>query len=377
VILVTKVFVDLKNLKEKSLEVLYKSLTPTGAVRASIAEDSGYNACWIRDGYWVATALAKENPVVAINFYHWVLNVFKKYEWKLDKMIKYPELVAENEVIHPKFDENGNEFDEEWGWNQLDAIGVVLYGITQLEKKGYKVIRGESDRKVLAKASAYLENAWKYHNKDNSVWEEEKEIHAASLAAMIAGIKGLKEIGIIKNDEVTKDMWNFLETYRKIGNVYIDHGKKEFGADLSTMLVWSVGLVKTKDFLPTVKHIEKHLLGDKGGVKRYLNDRYFSHDNQEGQWTLGALWLSQFYAKLFKETGKIEFKNRSLFYLRTMTKAITEDGYLPEQILPTGAESTYEAVPLPHINRYGNARMTPLAWSHAMYLLAVEELGAA
>ncbi len=364
---------ELEKLKEKSLEVLKNSQTRTGAFKASLS-GTHYSACWLRDGFWIATALEDLDTDRSVKYYHWVLDLFRKHEWKMDKMIEMPERVSENEVLHPKFDPEGNEFQEPWGWNQLDSIGVVLYGISRLEKKGIQVIRDYKDRELLQKAVKYMRHAWKHHSEDHSVWEEEKEIHAASVAAMIAGIRGMEEVNIIKDNSPTEEMWEFLQTYRRIGKVYIDHGKKEYGVDLSTMVVWSLGLVETKEFLHTVRHIEKHLLGDRGGVKRYKNDEYFNVNGEEGQWTLGALWLSQFYASLYKQTNKTEHKNRALWYLWKMTKATTEEGLFPEQILAEGAEERNDVVELPGINRYGNAVTTPLAWSHAMYLLAMEEL---
>ena len=48
------------------------------------------------------------------------------------------------EYIHPRYDVSGVEIPDPWGFKQNDAIGILLYKIAHLEKKGVGILRSHA-----------------------------------------------------------------------------------------------------------------------------------------------------------------------------------------------------------------------------------------
>jgi oligosaccharide amylase len=94
----------------------------------------------------------------------------------------------------------------------------------------------------------------------------------------------------------------------------------------------------------TVAAIERELLLPEGGVLRYEGDAYAGGN----PWLLTTLWLGLYYRQVGDEAGLRRFVDY-------VTGCATPLGLLPEQVTRTGEP----------------AWVLPLAWSHAMLLLAV------
>ena len=87
------------------------------------------------------------------------------------------------------------------------------------------------------------------------------------------------------------------------------------------------------------------------GLNRYLDDNYYRSDNGvSAEWTFGFFWL----AIVYRERGA---KAQSLMWFKRGMKTMTPEGDLPEL--------------------YQNGRPnpnTPLAWTHALALIAAKKL---
>ncbi|MBU0461208.1 MAG: glycoside hydrolase family 15 protein, partial [Nanoarchaeota archaeon] len=136
----------------KSLSILHRLKHPTGLFLASHSEVStGYNKAWIRDNIYEAMGLESLHPFLAIETYHALLDVLLKHEYKIDCAIKEKPKHT-HQYIHARYHpESLDEFWEEWGNKQNDAIGLLLFKIGDLSSKGYKMIRDENDKRIISK----------------------------------------------------------------------------------------------------------------------------------------------------------------------------------------------------------------------------------
>jgi GH15 family glucan-1,4-alpha-glucosidase len=94
--------------------------------------------------------------------------------------------------------------------------------------------------------------------------------------------------------------------------------------------------------------VEEKLVRQRG-VIRYKDDKYYSNDKGEAEWTFGLPWL----AKIYKDMDN-DKKFRE--YMRKTHKIMTKKGDLPELYFAKSKKFNEN---------------TPLGWSLAMYLVAV------
>ena len=119
--------------------------------------------------------------------------MLQRYEYKIDHAIKQKPKHA-YQYIHARFHPHTfDEFDEEWGNKQNDAVGAILFKIGDLDKNGYKVIRNLNDVRILQKLVMYLQSVEYWHDEDNGVWEENTEVHASSVGACLSGLNKIKK----------------------------------------------------------------------------------------------------------------------------------------------------------------------------------------
>lgn len=111
-------------------------------------------------------------------------------------------------------------------------------------------------------------------------------------------------------------------------------------------------------FRNTLRTIHERLTGG-GGVHRYREDTYYGG----GAWVLLTAWLSWVESVL----GERDNASRHVEWVEAQA---AEDGCLPEQV-PVALHDP--AAYVPWREKWGPIA-TPLLWSHAMYLIAVDEL---
>ncbi|MBU0614989.1 MAG: glycoside hydrolase family 15 [Nanoarchaeota archaeon] len=301
---------------------------------------TGYNAAWIRDCIYESLGFEATKSTKRLKKAYWaLLDILKKHEYKVDWAIK-EKPKYHFQYIHARYDPfTMEEYYDEWGNKQNDAIGALLFKIGDLELKGYKIIRDQSDLKAIIKLVDYLESIEYWHDKDNGMWEESEEIHASSVGACVAGLKNISKIVdvdpiLIKKGEATLS-W------------LLPNESESKPVDLALLsLIYPYDIVDKKTALQIVKNIETNLVRQKG-VIRYIGDRYYSNGS-EAEWTKGFPWLAIIYKHLNNP-------KKYAHYMRKTLEAMNQKGEMPE---------LYYAGTAKHNEN------SPLGWSQALYIVS-------
>ena len=315
---------------------------PNGLFSAAMSPETGYHRVWIRDNIYALFGLeAQGNYGTSVQTVQALLDILKAHEYKIDWMIKQPHPKHHYRYIHPRYEIDGSEINELWGNKQHDAIGLLLWKIGDLDKKGFAILR-EGDMELVQKLVQYLDAVEYWHDPDNGMWEDYEEVHASSIGACLAGLLNVDHIVhvslhlIAHGEHALRKMLPRESVLRDV--------------DLSLLsLIWPFNIVTEKERDLILKNVEQHLVREKG-VVRHKGDWY--HNNgKEAEWTMGFPWL----AIIYKNLG-IEHKYR--FYLEKTQKALNDHEELPE--LYFGGTDMHN-------------KNTPLAW--AMSLFEVAENG--
>jgi glucoamylase len=186
------------------------------------------------------------------------------------------------------------------------------------------------------------------------LWEEREGRHAFTAAAIHGGLRAAAAMARrhepqlaesyeaaaeVVRDAIERELWSeFHGRYlRSIGDPVLD---------VSLLgLAWPFAAVDPagERMRATVSALEAELGDVDQGVARYAGDTYAGGND----WVLAALWLGLWY----RQVGDANGLERSLEYA---VRVQTDLGLLPEQVTDAGEP----------------AWVVPLAWSHAMLLLA-------
>jgi GH15 family glucan-1,4-alpha-glucosidase len=244
-----------------------------------------------------------------------------------------------------------------WCKHQLDETGAILFaydaawhelGDEQLDadlwpsaRRAAEFLLGTIEEDGIPCATADL-------------WEEREGRHAFTAAAIYGGLRAAASMArrhepLLSDsyeaaaegvrEAIERELWSeFHGRYlRSIGDPVLD---------VSLLgLAWPFAAVDPagERMRATVAALQGELGDVERGVARYAGDTYAGGNN----WVLAALWLGLWYRQV-GDTGGLE---RSLEYA---VRVQTTLGLLPEQVTDDGEP----------------AWVVPLAWSHAMLLLA-------
>jgi phosphorylase kinase alpha/beta subunit len=259
------------------------------------------------------------------------------------------------QYIHARFHpETFEEYWEEWGNSQNDAVGEVLNLLAELELRGQSVIETDEEREVVQKIVDYLVVLEYWQDPDNGIWEENMEVHASSIGSCVAALKKASQITWLT---VPKDAIALGEF--ALHSLLPRESAAKF-TDLALLsLIYPFAVTSEEETITILRNVEYHLTRDRG-VIRYKLDRYYNQNedgySEEAEWCFGLAWL----AIIFAERGD---KEKAHFYLRRAQKTVTSDGKVPELY--------YSHTDKPNGN-------TPLGWSESMYVIAlkkVQEMG--
>lgn len=335
--------VDFNKTIAKSKEILSGLQYETGLFAASRKDvDTGYNAAWIRDNVYESLGISYFDKEKSLSSIHALFDAFKKHEYKIDWAIRQkPD--AKFKYIHARIHPlTFEEFHEEWGNKQNDAIGAFLFIVGKMAKSNNSPIRDESDIKIVQKLVLYLMSIEYWHDEDNGIWEENEEIHASSIGACVAGLKSVENI-------VPVPEW-LIEKGQNALNSILPCESKTKNVDLALLsLIYPYNIVSEEQAKTILKNVEKNLVR-KNGVIRYIGDKYYNKGG-EAEWCMGFPWL----AKIYKNMGN---KEKYLHYIQLTHKVMTPSGEIPE--LYFAGKDEYN-------------KNTPLGWSQAMYLAAVSD----
>lgn len=316
---------------------------PSGLFSASALDaGTGYNKAWIRDCIYEALGLEAVRSWAEVRkTFHGLLDVLKKHEYKIDWAIKEKPRHA-YQYIHARFHpETFEEFNEEWGNKQNDAVGALIFKICDLELKGINVLRDENDKRILQKLVKYLESVEYWHDTDNGMWEENEEVHASSVGACVAGLKKASKLL-----DVDKELIRKGEEALK-GLLPMESETKD--SDLALLsLIYPYDVVDDDMKMKILRNVEEKLVREKG-VIRYEGDKYYNRDG-EAEWTMGLAWLAIIYKQL-------NVPHKYAFYMRKCVKAVNEKGELPE-LYYAGTENHNEN--------------SPLGWAQSLFMVMME-----
>jgi phosphorylase kinase alpha/beta subunit len=326
-----------------SIRILRQLQHPSGLFSASALDVStGYNKAWIRDCIYEALgfeAVKSWNEVRKT--FHALLDILKKHEYKIDFAIKEKPKHA-YQYIHARYHPNTyDEFFEEWGNKQNDAVGALLFKISDLELKGIKILRDKDDKSILQKLVKYLESIEYWNDRDNGMWEENEEVHASSVGACVAGLKKAGKIVEVNPELIKKGE----ETLKKL----LPRESETKEADLALLsLIYPYDIVDEKTKMQILKNVEEQLVRERG-VIRYAGDEYYNQKG-EAEWTMGLAWLAIIYKQ-------INIPHKYAFYMRKCVRTINEKGELPELYF-AGTDIHNEN--------------SPLGWAQSLFLVMME-----
>jgi len=334
------------------LDVVLSLQKPSGVFTASAFDvDTGYDKAWLRDIYFIVLSFLETGEIETVQkAAKALLQVFVRHADKINWAAEHkPHYTWQ--YIHARFHpETFEEYWEEWGNSQNDAVGEVLNLICTLELMNAGVVETDAERALLQKVIDYLINLEYWHDADNGIWEENMEVHASSIGSVVAALKQARQIDWLSVPE--KAITAGEEALRAL----LPRESESKFCDLALLtLIYPFRVTTEEETLEILKNVEYHLARDKG-VIRYKLDRYYNKNtdgySEEAEWCFGLSWLAIIYA----ERGQ---KEQAFYWLRRAKGAVTPAGTVPELY--------YSNSDKPNENN-------PLGWAESMYVIALQKV---
>lgn len=341
-----------QQLIDRHIEILKSLEYSTGLFSASKKDvGTGYDKSWLRDNFYETIAFEVIGDWDTVEkTYRAILQIFLRHEEKIDRAIeRKPQ--ASFEYIHARFNpETFEEFWEEWGNKQNDAVGCILFRLGELEAHHKRsIITTDDERRIVNKLVKYLSSIEYWHDRDSGMWEEDEEVHASSVGACVAGLKSIQRVpGIHVERELIEEGESALR------RLLPRESERKF-VDLSLLsLIWPYNVVTASERSVILNNTEYHLRRERG-VIRYKGDRYYNKNDdqvsEEAEWTFGLAWL----AIIYKQLGNEE---KAQQILKDLIAIDTPEG-IPELYFSNSPE--YNA-------------NTPLGWSESLFIVALWEM---
>ena len=341
--------IDYGKVITQHLHTLQKLQEPSGLFLASPKNvTTGYDKAWLRDNFYECMAFEYLGEWdVVYRTYRAILAIFLKHEAKIDAAIAHKPGQS-FEYIHPRYNpDTFDEYWENWGNKQHDAIGAILFRLGELEQHHEtSVIQTETERTIVQKLVQYLDSVQYWQDPDNGMWEEEEELHASSVGACVAGLKSIATLSYIT---VAPEL--IARGEATLRTLLPRESKKKF-VDLAQLsLIYPYDIVTVEERNRILENVEYHLVKELG-VIRYKNDLYYNSDNgggQEAEWTFGLAWL----AIIFEQIGD---QTKAEQYMRRAMSTVDSVGEVPE---------------LYFSNSERHNKNSPLGWSESMFIVAL------
>lgn len=335
---------------KQHLDVI-KTLERVPGVFTASLDDTFYNKAWLRDIYFITLGFLETGDMETTkNAAKALLNVFVKHKDKINWAIEN----KPNETwqyIHARFHpETFEEYWEEWGNSQNDAVGEVLNLIVTLELVDESVIETQDEKDMLQKIVDYLVAIEYWEDDDNGIWEENLEVHASSIGSVVAALKKANQLDWLDVPDAA------IERGEHALRALLPRESVTKFTDLALLtLIYPFNVTTEEETLEILKNVEYHLVKDRG-VLRYKFDRYYNNNidgfSEEAEWCFGLAWLAIIYA----ERGD---KEKAYYYLRRAKNTVTPEGVVPELY--------YSNTDTPNPN-------TPLGWAESMYVVALQKV---
>lgn len=341
-----------QELIDRHLKILKDLQTKSGLFLASSSDvNTGYDKSWLRDNFYETLAFEVIGDWDTVEkTYNAILEIFLKHEDKINWAIENKPTHS-YQYIHARFHpDTFQEFWEEWGNKQNDAVGCILFKLGELEAHQHRSILNTPEKiRIVQKLVQYLASVEYWIDRDSGMWEEDEELHASSVGACVAGLKSIKRVHQIS---VPIDL---IEKGEEALHALLPRESDRKFVDLSQLsLIWPYEVVTDEERDKILENVEYHLLRERG-VIRYKGDRYYNKNedgfSEEAEWTFGLSWL----AIIFEQMGN-SAKAREL--LKELVADDTPHG-LPELYFSNS----------PDYNEN-----TPLGWSESLFIVALYEM---
>lgn len=331
------------------LDQVRKLRAPSGLFTASASDvTTGYNKAWLRDIYFMTLGFkyAGEMDVVR-DTAKALLAILSKHKEKIMWAVNNRPYETW-QFIHARYHpETFEEYWEEWGNKQNDAVGEVLYLIADCETSGNTVVTTDEERSLVQLLINYLNAIEYWHDADSGIWEENQEVRASSIGSVVCALREASKL-----------------PYVTIPDGMIQHGEKALRdllpretetrfCDLALLsLIFPFEVTTEEETVKILNNVEYFLTRDRG-VIRYRNDRYYNNNrdgySEEAEWSMGLAWLAIIYAKRGDKEKAEDFLERA-------GKTINKDGLIPELFF-SHTENSNDNI--------------PLGWAESMYVVAL------
>ncbi|MDZ7798828.1 MAG: glycoside hydrolase family 15 protein [Patescibacteria group bacterium] len=315
-------------------------------------EAGNYRYVWPRDASFICLAGKYLNLSLAEKFLVWL--------YKKPEDFKKEKLLYANYSTNGRIASLGSQFEP-------DQMGIVLWLIHFLYKDNLNnALKHQALIKRLAEGLCQAWNKTYFLPNTLDLWEDGfrktssvmENNFTYSLAACARGLLCAHEIIPNKNWEKTaKQMISEIEeAYSKEFGYFLRNCGRicDKNIDASLVgLVWPFEIISPKDerIIKTIKKIEQNIVVS-GGVHRFQFD-YF--DSEGTAWEGGGAWpVLNFWLAIYWHLAGHKKKAES--YYQWVIERV--DKYIPEQIFQDFRQG-----------------ISPLAWSHAMFIIASHYLG--
>lgn len=356
--------------------VISRFQDPGGAYPASPTFSAYRGYAWLRDGSFIAEGMSRYGDVASVDAFHrWVAGVLESRAGQVADLTARAAAGQEvpiSSLLPTRFRFDGSDGSDPWWDFQTDGYGMWLWQlVTHARRHGSSLA---PYRRAVEVAVDYLTAFWDLPCYD--WWEEHvEERHPSTLAPVRAGLLAVAD-GFLDPDRAARARAaaETIEglvlaegtTRGRAGDPDAEHLAKWFGSRAvdASLAACVVPFALTTPGSPlagaTLDAIGRDL-DVEGGVYRFRADVFYGG----GRWPVLAGLLGWNHA-VAGDTAK------AWRHLEWIDAQFTDDGDLPEQVeghlLHPGHRAEW-------IERWGPVA-TPLLWSHAMFLILADELGA-
>jgi GH15 family glucan-1,4-alpha-glucosidase len=352
------------DLRTHSIAVIRQGQAQTGAYIAS-PNFKTYHYSWFRDGAFIAWGMDRVGQHdSALAFHRWVDRTVREMAPKitaLEAKADAGEPIAPGDWLHCRFTLDGQEGQDDWTNFQLDGYGTWLWALAEHVRLTGNAGLLEEFRPAIDLVIRYLLRFWDRPNYDS--WEEHGEhLHPSTLACLYGGLKAMASY---RHDPAVTGTCEAIRAYVLSHFVHDGHLTKfADGRSVDANLLWvsvPFGVLDPHDPImqATVAQLEQRCFT--GGVHRYPEDTYYGG----GEWLILTAWLGLYYLA-------VGDARRAGAMLAWVEAHADEQGDMTEQV---SERVNDPGMVQPWIDRWGPVAK-PLLWSHAMYLMLLEEVKA-
>ncbi|WP_338601800.1 glycoside hydrolase family 15 protein [Sulfolobus tengchongensis] len=358
---------DIKRIYDVSLLVIRNHMDINGSIIASsdfsfvkLYGDS-YQYCWPRDAAIAAYALDLAGyKELALKHFEFISNLVSSEGFLYHKYNPNTTLASS---WHPWFYKGKRIYPIQEDETALEVWAIASHYEKYEDIDEIASIYKKFVRPALRFMVSFMEEGLPKPSFD--LWEERYGIHIYTIStvygALTKGAKLAQDIGdeILSEDLVdTASLLKEMTLKRMVYNGRFirridEENNPDLIVDASLYSPFFFGLVDANDkiMINTINEIENKLKVN-GGIIRYENDMYQRRKKEPNPWLITTLWIAEYYAS-------INDKIKANEYIKWVTNRALPTGFLPEQVDPETFEPT---------------SVTPLVWSHAEFLIAINKL---